>query len=86
MASSSPTSTLSGKAYPPLVRVRIVALGHLCERNQKPALASAERTRLEFSSRGAARAASLLRITRSSCNETYKYWQPRPVPGGGVRV
>ena len=84
MASSSHTTTLSSEACPPFSGVRIVALGQSCEVNQKLTLASAERARLEFSSRGAARAALVAPETRSSRNETHTYrWV---VPGGGVRA
>jgi hypothetical protein len=61
MVPSSHAATLSGKARPSLAGVPIVARGQLCEVNQKLTLASAERARIEFSSRGAAWTASLLR-------------------------
>jgi len=74
-------------------RVRSVARGRMVHRvrfqsleaNQKPALAPMERARLGFSLRGAVCAvSSLLRKSRSSCNETHKYY--RVVLGGGVRA
>jgi len=55
MASSSHAATPL-PACTLLAGVRIVARGQSCEVNQKLTLASAERARIEFSLRGAARA------------------------------